>query len=664
MSESTPPARDQIQGAIVPDLVAWPLTCDEHDASGANTLARTGGPRITPDGFRANGFDARYTLTTLPAWLQHAGAPVSLHAIARVDAPARSSRDVVVSLCSTSADQPKIEIAVVPDPAVSAVGCVALRAYKASSVVVKHLNRLGWRFEFRAPELVDGAVPAFQGLLWLDASTLLLVGHLSNLKTLLYRVDAATGEYTGRGSSTDLRHMGPLALDSAGNVWASDLHSYGNGYATFRIDLGTSFSTGEIAVVPGSMSPHGDFYAVGGVAFVEVGGTEYVLLQEYDSTGSPWLYVFPASALGASLAQANRHKRFSLGYRVQDICMRASDGLLYASRNIDHANTDTRGWVQSYDIASAIASAADGSTLTPLAGEPAATRYAEGIDFHPVTDRLWMNTEGLSVAVVDQRSHVAVWSSAFPQEPEENVYLVDFQGGSLEVRLNGRLMVDMAGHTPATAPTRIAVGGPPSATAGLASGFMVAGTVRALAVKSQPFTQVELDDLASGALEPGVLTESALALTNPGAEAGSSSGWTDELAGTTGVRQTSPVPTSGSWYFVGGNAASSRARQHVSLPAGLTDPWVVVEWLQASYDGSTDPGGVGVRALDAGGTELGYFPSPEISVTPSQTWVRRSWSASLPAGTTQVDIVQHRTRTSGTNVDCYVDDIRATVFSL
>lgn len=659
MSEATPPDRDRLQDLSNPDMIVWPLTYTESDSGGGNALARlSGGPRITPGGFRANGYDTRLALSSLPAWLA-GGAAVSLHAIVSVEAPARSSRDIIVSLCQASADQPKLELAVVADPSNPALGCVAFRSY-AGALVRNYLNRAGWRFEFRAPELVGGVLPSFQALLWIDATTLLLTAHVNDTKCILYRVDVTTGEYTGRASSTTYRHIGSLARNAAGEVWATDNYSGGAGYSAFRLDLAASFSTGEITA--DASSAQSGLAANGGLAFATVSGVEYALLQEYATSGTPHLYVFQSSALGSTLVASSRTKRFALGLRIQDVCVRPSDGRLYASRNIDQALSATSGWIQSYDVETAITSVADGAALSPVATEPAPSQYAEGVDFDPQTDRLWSCTEGLS-AVSDQRSHVAVWSSEFPQLPESQSYLIDFTGGSVEVRVNKRLAVDLPGHVPTAAPARLAVGAPPSASAGLASGFMAAGTVRALAVKSQPFTGLELLDLDLG--PDTELVETKLTLTNPGAEAGSAAGWTDELVGTTGMRNANPAPAagSGSWYFVGGNSANGRARQRVSVSSGLTDPWVLVEWQQASYDGASDPGGVGVRALDSSGTELGYYPAPEVIVTPAQVWRYRSWSASLPAGTAQVDIVQHRTRTAGVNVDCYIDDIRATVFS-
>ncbi len=86
-----------------------------------------------------------------------------------------------------------------------------------------------------------------------------------------------------------------------------------------------------------------------------------------------------------------------------------------------------------------------------------------------------------------------------------------------------------------------------------------------------------------------------------------------------------------------------------------------LSWQQASWDATSDPGGVGVRTLDGAPAELAYVPAGEVIVTPATTWRPRAHGAPL-AGAQGFDIVQHRTRTVGTNVDCYVDEIVAVIY--
>jgi hypothetical protein len=287
---------------------------------------------------------------------------------------------------------------------------------------------------------------------------------------------------------------------------------------------------------------------------------------------------------------------------------------------------------------------------------------AEGLAFNPDGGRLWVLTEG-HTAVADSWGHCAAWSCSVPQAAELGEYLADWHStGLLEVRLNGRLMHAITGAWSSVAATRLAIGGPPGAAAGLTAGFMTAGVINGVALKDGLFTLDELAALTAGDYEPNELSTQTLALTNPGGELGLT-GWSDELSpGALANRASVPLPYAGSAYFMGSGGASSRARQRlaVSPPA---DSWARVEWQQASWDAASDPGGCGLRALDSDQAQLSYSPSGEAIASPSQTWLRRAHAMILPAGTAYLDVVQHRTRTAGTNVDCYVDEVTLRVYS-
>lgn len=655
MSEATPPARDQYRTQPDAALRIYPLTYDELDQNNANALTRLGGgPHITPEGFRANGYDSRYALALSSA----AGAPASLRATVRLEGQPSSSRDFIVGLVPTSLDQPKLELSAVADAALSSLAQLVLRYYAGGSVQTQRLNRPGWRFEFRFPELVNGGLPSPQGLAFLDEDTLLLACHQADAVTVLYRVDLTTGEYSGRAKSTEFIHLNSMHLRANGEVWANAYVASLGQNRMIRLDLATSFATGALTVDATweltGLTPS--------ICFVELDGTEYVLCQEYGTSGTAWLYVFLASQMGGAVGASDRFKRFDLGLRVQDVAIREADGLLYASRNSEQGSAFSYGWVQSYDIASAIASSADGATLSPVALCPHATKLGEGLGFRPSDGRLWSSTEG-HLTVGDSWGHCAVWSSQIPQVPEENTYLFDSHAsGLLEVRINGRLMHSLTGVVPATAATRLSIGGPPSASAGLTAGFMPAGTVRGVAQKDGLFTLAELAALDAGDYEPYELTVQQLTLTNPGGESGTT-GWTDELSpGVLANRNAGPSPYAGSSYFVGAGSANSRARQRlaVSAPGGS---WARIEWQQASWDAASDPGGCGLRALDASQAQLVYSPSGEAWVSPAQVWLPRAHTLALPTGTAYLDAVQHRTRTVGANVDCYVDEIAVKIYS-
>src|SRR5690606_20704671 len=100
-------------------------------------------------------------------------------------------------------------------------------------------NRCNWRFEFRTPEAI--ATPLVQSLCWLDEDTLLFAVDTGSTN-ILYRVDAATGEYTGRASSTTYDHINSMHVAPDGTVWCQCV--VGGFDQRKQLDLVASFSSG------------------------------------------------------------------------------------------------------------------------------------------------------------------------------------------------------------------------------------------------------------------------------------------------------------------------------------------------------------------------------------------------------------------------------------
>src|SRR5690606_1604704 len=122
------------------------------------------------------------------------------------------------------------------------------------------------------------------------------------------------------------------------------------------------------------------------LAFATVGGVEYVLLSQYATSGTPRCYVFLRSQMVGPVNKADCVRFFRIGILVQDLVQRASDGLLYLSRN---------GQINSYDLAAILAGPDDVAPPAVATYSPA-TKMVEGIDFDPVTDRCWLSTEGMN----------------------------------------------------------------------------------------------------------------------------------------------------------------------------------------------------------------------------------------------------------------------------
>ncbi len=483
MAESTPPTRDTLLGSELPQSRTYPLTSDTLDTDGLNQLTGITTPpaTITAAGFAGNGYNARAS-GDLPAWAAVANAKISFHAIAKVMSPPAVSawREVAAAVTTTTSDTPKFELAVIDDPnSGHSYGCWGLRAYNGS-IQTKPLNRVGWRFEFRAPEAVVLGTPAVQALCWLDADTLLFTATRGST-SVLYRWDVPTQQYTGRASSTTLTHVNSLHLNPDGEVWMCTTTAAGD--KRKRLDIATSFSTGTIATDADWNT--GDVPTTT-LSFAALGGVEYALITAHALSGTTYGYVFLRSQMGGTVNQVDRVKRWSAGLGVQDIVQRASDGYLYLSRS------SSPGKIEKLDLA-AILAGTDGATPTPVATYTAPTLLCEGVDFHPTTDRLWCGSEGL-VSAADSWPHCSVWSSALGSTGEENSYLVDYVGGSVQIRLNGRLMWDFS-HTPTVAPSKLTICAAPTSTAGQSGFLQTGGFVRSVAISSIPFTQEQFDDL-------------------------------------------------------------------------------------------------------------------------------------------------------------------------
>lgn len=474
MSEATPPVRDRLPSAT--EKILWPLTADLLDSNGGNAFTSPGS-FVTPQGFAGNGTSSKAVIDA-PLWATT--SRVALHAIAKAAGPPAGGyyREVAVTLnTAVSPETPRLELAVVADPINTAVGMLALRAHNGGSTVVTQLNRIGWRFEFRMPELIGGSIPLAQSLCFLDANTL-LVSAYAGATAVLYRVDIPTGEYTGRASSTTYQHINSMHVAQDGSVWVQCV--VGGFDQRKQLDLATSFSTGAITE---SASWNTGDVPTSSISFATVGGVEYVLLSQFATSGTPKVYIFLRSQMAAGVNQVDRVKRFAAGINVQDLVQRASNGLLYVS-------SSSGGTVKAYDLA-AILAGPDDSSPTPVSTFHAATSAAEGLDFNPDTDRLWMCTEGLTGAG-DKQSHSAVWSSALTGS-EENSYLLDSYPGQVQAHLNGRLMT-IVSQSQGPAPTKLGLGVHPAVTAtGPNLGYLsTGGYVRSVALKSSDVTAEDL----------------------------------------------------------------------------------------------------------------------------------------------------------------------------
>lgn len=153
----------------------------------------------------------------------------------------------------------------------------------------------------------------------------------------------------------------------------------------------------------------------------------------------------------------------------------------------------------------------------------------------------------------------------------------------------------------------------------------------------------------------------SLTLTNPGAESGSTTGWTSRSGGApsfTTLPGGNP-PHSGSYAFVGSaSGATAKWDQQVDVSAyaaaiDANTAAVDARVWQSSIDSDNDRGGLYVEFYD-GTTTL--ISSVALAQTEPDTWTRRQIITAIPVNTRYVRIGTDNTRTGGTQLSTYWDD--------
>lgn len=665
-----------IEPPDVLNYIAFPLTYDEEDYANAMTWTRQGnGPHITPLGFEGDGYEARYMSTTIPAWMQDAASPLLLHAqVSFYPQKLKSSSEFALFAGgNSSTPYAKLLIGVAPDATNAAIPQLCVRAATDGSggFVSKALGRSAWKYRFRIPDLsISGTTGSPQGLLFLDGNTLLFTAHFGEALTRVYKIELSDFSVVGHFDCTgDFGHMAVLAKRSNGDIWAASALN-----KACRIDLDGSLSTGTLVVL--------DTFGFSGLVsgaldFVTVGGTEYAVVPEYVQPGSPYFYVFNASLFGSTdLAASDRYKRFTnCPTEVQGCAIR--NGTLHVSGiQPDHANSARFGYITTYDIVTAIGSIADGGSLARIDKFDACTKYTEDCSVHPTTNDLWCTSEGMT-GVGSDHGGLSVWSSPLDGSLAENAVTAFYDGvDTTTIKLNNQ-DYDTLAATPPIDVEAITVGGAPVAAAGMTNRYFT-GFIRNVVMQDGAMTTEQYDAAVNGDFEPNSLTAYEFVLTNPGAETGTTAGWTNESGGLA-VRTYpgSTVPAHGGVnIFTGGASASTIARQRLDILAqtGLTGTdvdaggiWAKVRWWQASFNSSTDPCGMGLRTLDASSVSQGEAYSG-IAWTPNSDgmsyypWYPRAFALDLPSGARSLDALQKMTRTSGTNNDGWIDDISMTIY--
>ena len=150
-------------------------------------------------------------------------------------------------------------------------------------------------------------------------------------------------------------------------------------------------------------------------------------------------------------------------------------------------------------------------------------------------------------------------------------------------------------------------------------------------------------------------------LTNGGGESGSLSPWVAAGAGTAIVDNGSAgagiSPRSGSKHFFGGVGALNTLTQTISILNGAQGFTTAVVFYQQSYYQSTgnDQGQVTLAFRASNGTTISTVSTPTVGCVNS--YCLQSYTYPLSAGTRLIDFSLIFIRQSGSNLDCYFDDV-------
>lgn len=153
--------------------------------------------------------------------------------------------------------------------------------------------------------------------------------------------------------------------------------------------------------------------------------------------------------------------------------------------------------------------------------------------------------------------------------------------------------------------------------------------------------------------------ESNITLTNPGAEAGNTSGWVITTGGLVALDATDVpglLPQAGSFFFGGGAVAATEAYQSIDLEAlGLiAGQGLSLTWWQAS-GANQSTAGMAIEFYDETAALMSTVAADQTAGT--LTWEQRTLTTQVPDGAVTARLVQQYTREGAGDLDAYIDTI-------
>jgi hypothetical protein len=155
--------------------------------------------------------------------------------------------------------------------------------------------------------------------------------------------------------------------------------------------------------------------------------------------------------------------------------------------------------------------------------------------------------------------------------------------------------------------------------------------------------------------------ESNITLTNPGAEAGNTSGWTITAGGMVALED-GDVPglnaQTGTWFFGGGAVAESVAYQAINLDAlgVIAGQGLSLSWWQARGANSSTAG-MELEFYNDAAALLSTVAAEQVAAAALLTWEQRTLETQVPDGAATARLVQRFTRVGGGDNDAYIDTI-------
>lgn len=154
--------------------------------------------------------------------------------------------------------------------------------------------------------------------------------------------------------------------------------------------------------------------------------------------------------------------------------------------------------------------------------------------------------------------------------------------------------------------------------------------------------------------------ESNITLTNPGAEAGNTSGWVITTGGLVALDATDVpglLPQAGAYFFGGGGAIpATEAYQSIDLEAlGLiAGQGLSLTWWQAS-GANQSTAGMAIEFYDETAALMSTVAADQTAGT--LTWEQRTLTTQVPDGAVTARLVQQYTREGAGDLDAYIDTI-------